>query len=105
MNFDTLLVGTIPLMIVIFGLVEMVKSFGLKGNVLTIFSMLLGLVFGVCFQIALQGFPLTFAGWFEIIIFGLAIGLAASGFYKFVNNRIPDSRASNVIGYTSVKKG
>lgn len=89
MNFDTLLVGTVPLMIIIFGLVEMIKSFGLKGNILTILSMLLGLAFGIAYQISKAGVPVGFPGWFEIVIFGLAMGLTASGFYKFVSDRWP----------------
>jgi hypothetical protein len=89
MDFNNLLVGTIPLMLVIFGLVEFIKSFGISGKPLTILSMLLGVAFGIAYQFYLVGFPLVYSGWFEIIIFGLAIGLAASGFYKFVNNRIP----------------
>ena len=34
-DFTQLLVGGIPLLVVIFGLVEFIKSFGLKGNWLT----------------------------------------------------------------------
>jgi hypothetical protein len=106
MNFDTLLVGTIPLMLVIFGLIEFIKSFGLSGKILTILSMLLGVVFGLAYQFAVAGIPLTFSGWFEIVIFGLAIGLTASGFYKFINTRAPEAlKDYNVIGYTKTKKG
>ena len=92
MNFDTLLVGTIPLMVVVFGLVEMIKSFGLKGNILTILSMLLGIAFGIAYQISKIGIPIGFPGWFETVIFGLAIGLTASGFYKFVSDRFPERK-------------
>ena len=91
MNFDTLLVGTIPLMIVIFGLVEFAKSFGLSGRILTILSMLLGVALGLAYQIASNGVPAAYAGWFEIVIFGLAVGLVASGFYKFANARFPEA--------------
>jgi hypothetical protein len=87
MNYDSLLVGTVPLMIVIFGLVEMIKSFGLKGNILTVISMLLGVSFGISFQIYKAGMPIGFSAWFEIVVFGLLIGLVASGFYKFVSER------------------
>ncbi len=84
-----LLVGTIPLIAVVFGLVEFAKELGLKGKWLTVFSMALGLAFGFAFQLAQSGVPAAFSGWFEIGIFGLAIGLVASGFYDFANARFP----------------
>ena len=89
MNMDTLLVGSIPLIMIVFGLVEMIKSFGLQGRILTVISMLLGLAFGMAYQVSYAGLPVTFGQWFEIIVFGLAIGLTASGFYKFIADRIP----------------
>ena len=42
-DFSTLLVNGIPLIIVVFGLVEFMKSLGLKGNWLIIASLLIGL--------------------------------------------------------------
>jgi hypothetical protein len=88
MNFDSMLVGSVPLMVVVFGLVEMIKSFGLKGNVLTVVSMLLGVAFGLAYQVALSGVPSNFASWFAVITFGLLIGLVTSGFYKFAAARL-----------------
>jgi len=98
MNLDIsiLLVGLVPLVAVIFGLVEFSKSLGLSGKALTVFSLVLGVVFGFAFQIAKAGIPLTFAGWFEVIVFGLAIGLVASGFYDFANARFP--KTTTIIG-------
>jgi hypothetical protein len=88
-DLTQLLVGGIPLLIVIFGLVEFIKSFGLKGNWLTACSMLLGLVFGSAYKIANDGIPTGFAGWFILVVFGLALGLITSGFYDFANKRMP----------------
>ncbi len=87
--FDTteLLVKGIPLVAVIFGLVEMIKSLGLSGKIVTFISMFLGLLFGISYQIAQAGIPAGFADWFEIVIFGLMLGLVASGFYKFTSAR------------------
>ena len=87
--FDTLLVSGVPLMIVIFGLVEFSKSLGVAGRWLTVLSLLLGFLFGLAYQLATGGFPAEFAGWFGVIVFGLALGLVTSGFYDFVNSRIP----------------
>ena len=89
MDISTLLVGGIPLVAVVFGLVEFVKNFGLKGRWLTIVSMLLGLLFGVSYQIANAGVPASFAGWFAVAVFGLVLGLMASGLYDFMDTRMP----------------
>lgn len=91
MQFDisSLLVASIPLLAVIFGLVEFSKSLGLSGKALTVFSLILGLLFGLAFRIAMLGLPVAFSGWFEAVVFGLAIGLVASGFYDFANSRFP----------------
>jgi hypothetical protein len=88
-DLTQLLVGGIPLLIVIFGLVEFSKSLGLKGNWLTIFSLILGIAFGVAYKFAESGVPSGFAGWFVMIIFGLALGLITSGFYDFADKRMP----------------
>ena len=88
-DISTLLVGGLPLSAVVFGLVEFIKSFGLRGRWLTIASMLLGLAFGVSYQIANAGLPAGFAGWFSVAVFGIMLGLVASGFYKFISTRTP----------------
>ena len=88
-DISTLLIGGVPLVAVIFGLVEFIKSFGLKGRWLTIASMLLGLLFGVSYQIANAGLPASFAGWFAVAVFGIMLGLVASGFYKFIDVHTP----------------
>ena len=89
LDFSSLLVGGIPLLLVIFGLVEMIKSLGLGGKWLTVCSLALGLVFGLCHQIAQAGLPTGFAAWFATVVFGLTLGLVTSGFYKWSNDRFP----------------
>ena len=86
-DFSTLLANGIPLLVVIFGLVEFIKSYGLKGNWLTGASLFLGLVFGFAYKIAETGVPATFAGWFVMVVFSLALGLTASGINDFANAR------------------
>lgn len=90
MDFPSLFINGIPLMVVIFGLVEFSKSLGLAGRWLTALSLTLGLVFGILYQGAISGFPVTFTGWFGIVVFSLALGLMASGFYDFANKRFPE---------------
>jgi hypothetical protein len=89
-DFTSLLVGGIPLTIVIFGLVEFIKSLGLRGKALTVCSLLLGLLLGIAYQFSVSGVPATYAGWFSSVISGLALGLVASGFYKFASARFPE---------------
>jgi hypothetical protein len=88
-DLTQLLVGGVPLVLVIFGLVEFSKSLGLSGKWLTIFSLLLGLAFGFAYKIAEAGVPTAFSGWFVMIVFGLALGLITSGFYDFADKRFP----------------
>ena len=88
-DFNALVVGGIPLLIVIFGLVEFCKTIGLTGRWLTVASLLLGLAFGIAFKISQGGMPIGFAGWFLVVVFGLALGLVTSGLYDFANARWP----------------
>ena len=88
-QITSIVVGSVPLMAVIFGLVEFSKSLGLAGKKLTIVSMVLGLAFGIAYQIAAAGIPTAFAGWFTIAVYGLALGLVTSGFYDFADSRLP----------------
>lgn len=87
MDFTALVVGGVPLVVVIFGLVEFAKKFGLKGNWLTVLSMVLGVGLGIGFKISESGVPVGFSNWFGVCIFSLALGLAASGIYDFAASR------------------
>ena len=91
-DLTQLLVGGIPLLLVIFGLVEFIKTLGLKGRILTIASMLLGIAFGVAYRFSIDGAPIGFAPWFIVIVFGLTLGLIASGIYDFANKRFPGGK-------------
>ena len=90
-DFSSLLIGGIPLIAVIFGLVEFLKVFGLKDRILTVASLLLGLALGIAYQFSLA-VPTDYAGWLSVIVFGLAIGLTTSGIYDFLNVRFPNLR-------------
>jgi len=87
-DFSILLIGGVPLIAVIFGLVEFIKVFGLKGKWLTVVSLLLGLALGIAYQLSL-GLPVDYAGWLAVVFFGLALGLTTSGLYDFLNSRYP----------------
>ncbi len=89
MDLNSLLVGSIPLVVIIFGLVEFIKSMGLTGRILTVLSMIVGILLGLGYHVATNGIPAGFSGWFIAVCFGLAMGLVASGFYNFANDRFP----------------
>lgn len=79
--FGNAVVLGVPLLFVTIGLVQWSKKFGLKGKALNGVSMVVGLVLGMGFQISSLGLPADFGGWFGIIVYGLGLGLVASGIY------------------------
>jgi hypothetical protein len=82
------IVGGIPLILVVFGLVEFVKLMGVTGKLLTATSLTVGAILGTAYQLSLT-MPVNYAGWFAAVIYGLALGLAACGLYDFLNARFP----------------
>lgn len=79
MNTDIIING-IPLIAVVIGLVEWLKRFGLEGRTLNLVSMAIGLAIGLAYQYSLGGLS-GFSAWFSAAIYGLALGLVASGIY------------------------
>ena len=83
-NLADSLVAGIPLMAVVIGLVQFVKEkmeWGGKG--VEIFAIVLGLLFGFGFhvynaEVLEWNYPFIFEG----VIYGLAVGLSATGLYK-----------------------
>jgi len=70
------------LVLVVLGLVTLYGKFGLKGKAQLASSLATGVVFGSGFMVAALGFPNTYAGWFSVVIYGLMIGLIATGVYE-----------------------
>jgi len=65
----------------ILGLVEFAKQVGLKGDVkIRIASMAIGVLLGVVFQ--LQEMYPAIQPWFQVAIYGIVMGLTASGLFK-----------------------
>lgn len=90
---NTAVVAGVPLIFVIVGLVEWLKKLGVTGIWLTISSMVIGLLLGVGYYITVGRPPigdpwLMWGYWFAVIIFGLAMGVVASGLYDAVKNII-----------------
>jgi ABC-type iron transport system FetAB permease component len=85
MGLENFVLNPATLLVLIFGLVEYVKGFGLRGNALRLASMALGMALAVAFKLR-EVFP-AWASWIELVFFGLAAGLAASGVYDFLKDR------------------
>ena len=80
MDFGDAIVVGLPLVLIVTGLVEWFKQAGVQGNALRVVSLVIGLVLGVGYQLSLA-VPVDFAGWFGAVVYGLALGLVASGVY------------------------
>lgn len=85
MDFSSALVNGIPLVLVVLGIVEWSKRLGVTGKWLLVLSMLVGLVLGVLYQIG-SAIPTDFAGWFGACVYGLGLGLVASGVYDAIRS-------------------
>jgi len=82
-----MVVNGISFLAIVFGLVEFSKKLGASGRVLTALSMVIGTAAGVMYQLA-QMYP-GFGRWFGVAVFGIAVGMAASGLYDFADGRWP----------------
>ena len=78
------LVAGIPLMLVVIGLVQYVKEkLNWSGVGVEMFAILLGLAFGFGYHVyAAEVVLWTFNFIFEGVVYGLAVGLVATGIYK-----------------------
>jgi len=81
MDFSDAMISGIPLALVVLGAVEFVKAMGLKGRVLLIASLVIGTVLGVLYRMSVA-MPVDFAGWLGAAVYGVALGLTASGVYE-----------------------
>ena len=74
------LIGGVPLVAVIMALVEYLKKMNVSGNWLLLASLIIGTIAGVAYRYSAA--PLaTFGEWMGAVVYGLAIGLTASGLY------------------------
>ncbi len=99
MDLGNFTLNPLTLALLILGIVEFIKKFGVTGNKLMLISMSVGVVFAVVYKLATL-FP-TYQVWIELAFFGLAAGLCASGIYNFVNARFP-APTKATIKYTKV---
>lgn len=88
---DNPIVNGVPLVAVVLGLVEVSKRLGVEGRAAVAVSLGLGLVLGVGYQISVA-VPVDFAGYFGAAVYGLALGLTASGLYDVITRRSDDKK-------------
>lgn len=81
------MVNGIPLVLVVLGLVEWSKRLGVSGKPLLVLSMLVGVALGVLYHYSQQ--PMEgFSAWFGAAVYGLALGLVASGIYDAARSAV-----------------
>jgi hypothetical protein len=88
-NPEDFQVGGVMLLALVFGLVQFIKEmFKLQGTLVTAVAAGLGVALMVMFQL-IELLPPIYAQVVRVVVISLAFGMSASGFYKFVNARVP----------------
>jgi hypothetical protein len=88
-NLDDLVVNGIKVVPLIIGLVQFLKSMGVSGTkALRACFAGIGILLGLGAQISANGLPLGFAGWFGLVLYGIALGLVASGLVDAVSDAV-----------------
>lgn len=85
MDFSNAIIKGVPLILVTLGLVEWIKRLGVEGKWINGASMAIGIILGLLYQVSIQ-IPADFAGWFSAAVYGMALGLVASGVYDAVKS-------------------
>ena len=102
MDLSNFLVNPVTLALIILGVVEFIKKFGVTGNKLMLVSMAVGMFFAVVYKT--RDLYLPAQPYIDVAFFGIACGLGASGIYTFGNDRFPP-KTQATIKYTKVIKG
>ena len=89
MDFANYAIAGVPLILIVFAIVEELKAYGLTGKILRLASLLVGFILTLALQISIGGTPIGFGSWFTVVIVGLIYGLTASGAYDFLDARFP----------------
>lgn len=78
-----MLTGVLPMVPIIMGLVQWVKNtLGTSDErILNLTAMVFGLIGGCGFMLAVQ-VPVDYTGWFLLVMYGIILGLTASGIFK-----------------------
>jgi len=102
MDLSNFLVNPVTLALIILGVVEFIKKFGVTGNKLMLVSMGVGITFAIIYKV--RDFYMPAQPYIDVAFFGIACGLGASGIYTFINDRFPPKLTAKMT-YTKVIKG
>jgi hypothetical protein len=86
------------ILLMIAGLVELAKRFGVEGRPSLLLSWGLGVVFGGLFL--LQGMYPEISIWVNLVVYCLTFGLVASGLYDLAQRFLPQAARSAPAGTT-----
>ncbi len=100
MDLSNFIVNPVTLALIVLGIVEFIKKFGVTGNKLMLIAMAVGLFFGFVYKV--REFYLPAQPYIDVAYFAIAVGLGASGIYSFVNDRFPPVKAT--IKYTKLSR-
>jgi hypothetical protein len=99
MDLGTFTLNPITLALVILGVIEFIKKFGVTGNKLMLISMAVGITFALVYKLGVLYLPAQ--AYIDVAFFGIAAGLGASGIYSFVNDRFPPQTKAT-LKYTKI---
>jgi uncharacterized membrane protein HdeD (DUF308 family) len=86
MDITEFVLNPVTLLAIVFGVVEFVKSLGVEGNKLRWISLATGILLAFLFKVT-ELVP-VYSPYIQTIFFGVAVGLAASGVFSFLDKRI-----------------
>ena len=95
LNLTDAIVAGLPLIAIVTGLVQFIKQkLGMTGKAVEVMAISLGTLIGFGYQVYNAAPPVawTFAFVFEAIVFGLAVGLAATGIYDAYAPKSPEPK-------------
>jgi len=101
MDLGNFLVNPVTLALLILGVVEYIKTFGVAGNKLMLIAMAVGILFATVYK--LRDLYLPAQPYIDVAFFGIAAGLGASGIYSFVNSRFPP-QTKTTLKYTTITR-
>ncbi len=99
MDLSNFIVNPVTLALIVLGVVEFIKKFGVTGNKLMLVGMGVGVFFGLVYQLRTLYLPAQ--PYIDVAFFGIAVGLGASGIYTFVNDRFPATQKAT-LKYTKI---
>ena len=102
MDLSKFIVNPVTLALIILGVVEFIKKFGVTGNKLMLVAMGVGIFFALIYKV--REFYVPAQPYIDVAFFGIAAGLGASGIYTFVNERFPP-QVKATLKYTRVEQG